>query len=75
MLRLLIVIGIMLLVPQVCRKIHLPAIVGFILAGMAIGPYGINLLGDTPTVNTLGQMGMLYIMLQSGIEGYRQITA
>lgn len=68
MLRLLIVIGIMLLVPQVCRKIHLPAIVGFILAGMAIGPYGINLLGDTPTVNTLGQMGMLYIMLQSGIE-------
>lgn len=58
----------MLLVPQVCRKIHLPAIVGFILAGMAIGPYGINLLGDTPTVNTLGQMGMLYIMLQSGIE-------
>lgn len=68
MLRLLIVIGIMLLVPQVCRKIHLPAIVGFILAGMAIGPYGIDLLGETPTIDTLGQMGMLYIMLQSGIE-------
>lgn len=68
MLRLLIVIGIMLLVPQVCRKIHLPAIVGFILAGMAIGPHGIDLLGETPTVDTLGQMGMLYIMLQSGIE-------
>ena len=57
-----------LIVPIVCRKLRIPSIVGFILAGIGIGEYGFGLVGDSVTIQSLGKMGMLYIMLQAGIE-------
>lgn len=63
-----LVIGIIWFIPIVCRKIHVPSIVGFILAGTVIGPSVLDLVGDSPTINLLGSIGMLYIMFQSGSE-------
>lgn len=63
-----LVLAIIWLVPMLCRKIHVPAIVGFILVGIAIGEHGFGLLGQNATIDILGKMGMLYIMLQAGIE-------
>ncbi len=63
-----LIIGIIWLVPPVCRKLHVPSIVGFILVGIAIGDYGFGVLAATQTVQALGKLGMLYIMLQAGIE-------
>ena len=63
-----IVIGIIWFVPIVCRKIHVPSIVGFILAGIVIGPSVLNLVGESPSIKILGSLGMLYIMFQSGSE-------
>lgn len=63
-----LVIGIIWFVPIVCRKLHVPSIVGFILAGIAIGPSALNLISDSPTIKILGSLGMLYIMFQSGSE-------
>ena len=28
-----------LLIPMICKRLHMPSIVGFILVGIAIGPY------------------------------------
>ena len=63
-----LVIGIIWFVPIVCRKIHVPSIVGFILAGIVMGPSVLNVLGSTSTIRILGSLGMLYIMFQSGSE-------
>ncbi|MBO7595854.1 MAG: cation:proton antiporter, partial [Bacteroidales bacterium] len=72
-----LVLAIIWLVPLVCRKIHIPAIVGFIVMGIIIGEHGIGLLfgehdsgllAPNRTIDVLGKMGMLYIMLQAGIE-------
>ena len=63
-----LVLAAILLVPMVCRKIRIPSIVGFIVMGMIVGPYGFALLGGGATIQTLGKIGMLYIMLQAGIE-------
>jgi Kef-type K+ transport system membrane component KefB len=62
------VIGIIWFVPILCRKIHVPSIVGFILAGIVIGPSVLGVAGQTPAINILGSLGMLYIMFQSGSE-------
>lgn len=62
------VIGIIWFVPIVCRKIHVPSIVGFILAGIVIGPSVLNMVGENSTIKILGSLGMLYIMFQSGSE-------
>ena len=63
-----LVLAAILLVPMVCRKIRIPSIVGFILVGMIVGPYGFELIAGGSTIQTLGKIGMLYIMLQAGIE-------
>ena len=63
-----IVMTTILFVPMVCHKIRIPSIVGFILVGIAVGPYGLNLLGESTAIQALGKIGMLYIMLQAGIE-------
>ena len=68
LLTLTLVIGIIWFVPLLCRKIHVPSIVGFILAGIVIGPSVLDLVGETPALQILGSLGMLYIMFQSGSE-------
>ena len=62
------VLATILLVPMVCRKIRIPSIVGFIIVGMVVGPFGLDLLTGGSAIHTLGKIGMLYIMLQAGIE-------
>lgn len=68
LLTIVLIIGIILFVPLLCRRIHVPSIVGFILAGMIIGPSVLGWLGSSHTINQLGKIGMLYIMFQSGSE-------
>lgn len=63
-----LVLATILLVPMVCRKIRIPSIVGFIIIGMLVGEHGFALLDGGNTIRTLGKIGMLYIMLQAGIE-------
>lgn len=63
-----IVLATILFVPMICRKIRIPSIVGFILVGILVGPYGLNLLSEGTAIQTLGKIGMLYIMAQAGIE-------
>ena len=68
LLHLSIVLTLVLVVPMVCRKIHVPAIVGFILMGMLFGPHLLDLLPQSDIISLLGRMGMMYIMFQSGSE-------
>ena len=63
-----LVLATILFVPMVCRKIRIPSIVGFILVGILVGPYGLDLISSGTSIQTLGKIGMLYIMLQAGIE-------
>lgn len=64
----MLVLLIILAVPILCEKVHIPSIIGLILAGVLIGPSGLGLLARTETVNSLGQLGLLYLMFISGIE-------
>ena len=63
-----LILATILLVPMICRKIRIPSIVGFIIVGILYGPYGFHLLDSATSIQTLGKIGILYIMLQAGIE-------
>ncbi len=63
-----LILATILLVPIICRKIRIPSIVGFIVVGIMAGSHGFGWLGGVETIQTLGKIGMLYIMLQAGIE-------
>ncbi len=63
-----ILLLIILAVPILCEKLHLPSIVGLILAGVLIGPQCLGWVERTDTIATLGNFGLLYLMFTSGIE-------
>lgn len=64
----LIVLVIILVAPIVLNKLKIPHIIGLIVAGVAVGPYGFNLLADDSSFKVFGQVGMLYLMFLAGLE-------
>lgn len=64
----LVIVGIMLIAPLLFERLRLPGIVGLILAGVVVGPYGINLLERDETIVLLGTVGLLFLMFLGGLE-------
>ncbi|MDE6716827.1 MAG: cation:proton antiporter [Muribaculaceae bacterium] len=64
----LLVLLVILLGPLVFRRLKIPQIVGLILAGMAVGPYGFNLLDRDSSFRIFGEVGILYIMFLAAVE-------
>lgn len=62
-----IVLFIILLAPILLRKLRIPSIVGLILAGMAIGDHGFNIIAKG-SIDLFGEAGLLYIMFLAGLE-------
>lgn len=64
----LIVLVIILLAPILLNKLKIPHIIGMIVAGVVIGPYGFNVLDRDSSFAIFGQVGLLYLMFLAGLE-------
>ena len=64
----LTVMAIILLTPLLLSRLKIPHVIGLILAGVAVGPYGLNLLARDMSFEVFGQVGILYLMFLAGIE-------
>lgn len=67
-LKFLIILVIILFTPIFLNKIKIPPILGLIIAGAVIGPYGINLILRDSGIILSGTAGLLYIMFLAGLE-------
>lgn len=63
-----IVLAIILFAPLLLNKLKIPHIIGMIVAGVIIGPYGINMLARDSSFEIFGQVGILYLMFLAGLE-------
>ncbi len=63
-----LVLFIILFAPILLSKIKVPHIIGLIVAGVIIGPYGLNLLKRDMSIVLFGTVGLLYIMFLAGLE-------
>ncbi|MHB1179414.1 MAG: cation:proton antiporter domain-containing protein [Daejeonella sp.] len=63
-----LVLFIILFAPIFFNKIKIPHIIGLIIAGIVIGPYGFNLLLRDSSIVLFGTVGLLYIMFTAGLE-------
>jgi len=52
----------------VFSRLHLPWVVALIVAGIFIGPFGFELVLITPTIDFLGQLGLIFLMFMAGLE-------
>lgn len=64
----LLVLLIILVCPIVFRRLRIPHIIGLILSGMIVGPYGFNLLERDASFEIFGQVGILYLMFLAAVE-------
>ena len=63
-----IVLCIILFAPIIMGKLRIPHIVGMVLAGVAVGPHGFNILADDRSMELFGHVGLYYIMFLAGLE-------
>jgi len=50
------------------RRVGIPTIVGYLLAGAVIGPYGLGLVRETQTLVLLAGVGVALLMFALGVE-------
>ena len=63
-----IVLCIILFAPIVMGKLRIPHIVGMVLAGVVVGPHGLNILAKDSSFELFGHVGLYYIMFLAGLE-------
>ena len=57
-----------LVLPIILERLHIPHIIGMILAGVVIGEHGFNILVRDSSFELFGKVGLYYIMFLAGLE-------
>lgn len=63
-----LILFIILFAPILLNKLKIPHLIGLIIAGAIIGPYGLNLMMRDSSIILFGTVGLLYIMFLAGLE-------
>jgi len=50
------------------NRFKIPGIVGFIVTGMVIGPYGLGLIQDVTIVDALAEIGIIFLLFAIGMQ-------
>lgn len=50
------------------NKVKVPSIVGFLIAGMIIGPYGLKLIKSVDEIEVMAEIGVILLLFTIGIE-------
>jgi monovalent cation:H+ antiporter-2, CPA2 family len=52
----------------IARRLGLPTIIGYLLAGIAIGPFTPGFVGDVETIGQLAELGVIFLMFGVGLS-------
>ena len=53
---------------MLARLLRLPVILGYIVGGIAIGPFGFGFVQDTQTIDSLAEVGVVLLLFAIGLE-------
>lgn len=53
---------------EVFERLHLPAVLGEILAGVVIGPYGLRLVEPSDSIYAIAGIGAIFLLFTIGLE-------
>jgi Kef-type K+ transport system membrane component KefB len=67
-LKFLVILLIILFAPILLDRVRIPHLLGLIIAGAIIGPFGFNLITRDSSIILSGTAGLLYIMFLAGLE-------
>src|SRR5258706_14373266 len=64
----LILLASSVLAVAVCRLLKLPAMIGYVVTGLALGPHTLGLVSDRDEVRHLAEFGVVFLMFSIGLE-------
>jgi len=65
---LVIIFGVSAFVVFLLQKIKVPSIVGFLIAGAALGPHGFGMIQEVREVELLAEIGVILLLFMIGLE-------
>lgn len=68
LLSIVIVFGVSALVVYLLGRVRVPSIVGFLVAGLIVGPHGLALVHDIRIVESVAEIGVVLLMFVIGLE-------
>jgi len=63
-----VIFGLAITVLFICHRFRVPAVVGFLLTGILVGPYGFGLVKAVHEVEILAEIGIVLLLFTIGIE-------
>ena len=64
-----VVLGVAAVTTVLFQRLHLPVVLGYLLAGLLVGPHvPIRLVVDVATIHTLSELGVVLLMFSLGLE-------
>jgi Kef-type K+ transport system membrane component KefB len=63
-----VVLLVILFSPLLLNRLRVPPLVGLVLAGIALGPSGFNVLSNDDSFHLFGNVGLLYVVFMSGVS-------
>lgn len=52
----------------ICRRAHIPPIIGYLLTGILVGPSVFDLLPDSEQMHFLAELGVVFLLFSLGLE-------
>jgi len=65
---LLVVFAVTAAVVFVFGRFRLPSVIGLLVSGVLVGPYGLSLVGDVESVRLLAEIGVVVLLFTVGLE-------
>lgn len=65
---LLIILGLAVVIVSLLRRMHLPPILGYLIAGACVGPYGLGLLESKEEIRYIAEFGVVFLLFSIGLE-------
>ncbi|HEY4127671.1 MAG TPA: cation:proton antiporter [Gammaproteobacteria bacterium] len=64
----LILMGVAVFVVAALRRLHLPAVLAYLVTGFLVGPHGIGLIPDSADTRELAEFGVVFLLFTLGLE-------
>lgn len=61
-------LAIAVVVTPLCTRLGISPILGYLVAGSAVGPHGLALVEDGPGTSLLGELGIVFLLFMIGLE-------
>jgi CPA2 family monovalent cation:H+ antiporter-2 len=63
-----LLLAVTVLTVAICRRLHLPTIIGYLAVGIAVGPFALALVPDNAQGRLLAEIGVVLMLFSIGLE-------